>query len=94
VFCIHKFHLKFHHSYSTRSFHFSILNETCVYKTQVSFKILPPLLVRTREANLISYLNETCVYKTQVSFKISLAQYAHVNGQANLISYLNETCVL
>ena len=37
-----------------------ILNETCVYKIQVSFKILP-LVVRTRETNLILYLNKTCV---------------------------------
>jgi hypothetical protein len=49
----------------------SYLNETCVYKTQVSFKFISPLFIRTREAILILYLNETCVYKTQVSFKFS-----------------------
>ena len=78
VFCKHKFHLQYHGC---------VLNETCVYQTQVSFKFFSPLFVRTLEAILILYLNETCVYKTQVSS-------THPWTVKHLISYLNEPCVL
>jgi hypothetical protein len=47
-----------------------ILNETCVYKTQVSFKYEMRLASRVRTSSGGKILNETCVYKTQVSFKI------------------------
>ena len=64
-----------------------VLNETCVYKTQVSFKISPT------QSFHINILNETCVYKTQVSFKILPPLFVRTR-EANLILYLNETCVL
>ena len=49
------------------------LNETCVYKTQVSFKYK----MRLASPFTCAYwsreiLNETCVYKTQESFKYEM----------------------